>query len=82
MVLEIEGVVKLLLPDNIAVPPVEEAYQSTVEPEAGVAEMATVPAPHVEPLPAAGAAGNGLMVAVTAVLDDEMQPDVVFLASA
>jgi len=53
-----------------------------VSPEPGVAEMVTVPVPHLAlPVPE-GAAGNGFTVAVTAILVEETQPVVVFLASA
>jgi hypothetical protein len=44
--------------------------------------MVTVPVPHLELLPAVGAAGAVLTVAVTAVLVAEIHPVVVFLASA
>ena len=42
----------------------------------------TVPVPHRELFPAAGAEGGVLIVAVTGVLDEERHPEVMFLASA
>ena len=53
-----------------------------VSPLPGVAEMFTVPVPQRDPLPAVGADGTTFTVAVTAVLVAEIQPVVVFLASA
>ena len=53
-----------------------------VSPAPAVAEMFTVPVPQRDALPADGADGIALTVAVTAVLADEMQPVVVFLDSA
>jgi len=64
-------------------PPVAAAYQSIVIPAGVDAEMATVPVPHLDPLTGdVGTAGKVLMVAVTGVRVEEMQPVVVFLASA
>ena len=71
-----------VLPDNNAEPPEEAAYQSIVSPALGVAEIFTVPVPHLEPFDPEGAEGTVLIVAVTAVLVAEMQLVVVFLASA
>ena len=82
VVAEIEGVVKLVFPARREVPPEGAAYQSIVSPADGVDEMVTVPVPHRELLPAAGAEGTLFIVAVTGVLADETHPDVVFLASA
>ena len=48
----------------------------------GVADILTIPVEHLAPLVPAGAAGNALTVAVTAVLVADTQPVVVFLASA
>ena len=81
VVVEIEGVVKLVLPESKSVPPEAASYQSIVLP-AEVAVMAIVPVPHLELLPAVGAAGTAFTVAVTAVLVGEIQPVVVFLAWA
>ena len=75
--------VKLVAPVYSAVPPVEAAYQSIVDPEAAVALMVTVPDPQTDPPVApVGAAGKLFTVAVTALLVDETQSVVVFLASA
>ena len=46
-------------------PPVNALYQSTVSPAPGVAVNVIVPAPQREPGVTVGAAGNGLMAAVT-----------------
>ena len=43
------GVVKLVVPVVKAVPPEAAAYQSIVAPLLGVAEIFTVPVPHLEP---------------------------------
>jgi hypothetical protein len=51
-----------ILLDN-AVPPEAEAYQSIVEPDAAVADIGTVPIPHLEPVTGdEGAEGRGLTV--------------------
>ena len=63
-------------------PPETESYQSTVSPAEGVAVIVTVPVPHRELFPAAGIEGAGFTVAVTADLDADTQPEVVFRASA
>ena len=53
-------------------PPVEAAYQSTVIPAGVVALITTVPDPHLDPaVPAVGAAGTALIVAVNAVRELE-----------
>ena len=70
------------MPLNNAVPPLAAVYQSMVSPAPGVADNGTVPVPQRELGPAAGAAGNGLTVAVTAVLVAETHAVVVFLVSA
>ena len=44
--------------------------------------MVTVPVPHLDAPEPDGATGIALMVATTAVLVAETQPEVVFLASA
>ena len=47
-------------PLSSKVPPVDSEYQSMVSPVPGVAEIATVPAPQRDALPADGAdGGNG-----------------------
>ena len=70
-------------PPATTVPPVNAEYQSMVVPAGTVAEIVTVPGPHLDPLTGdVGAVGKGLMVAVTDVLVEEIQPVVVFLASA
>ena len=79
------GVVNEVAPEPPArtVPPLATEYQSIVVPTELVAEMVTVPGPHLEPLTGnVGAVGNGLIVAVTAVRVKDLQPVVVFLASA
>ena len=82
---EIDGVVNEVTPVPFVntAPPDEAAYQSMVELAAAVADSVTVPEEHTEPFTAlVGAAGTVLIVAVTAVLLDEIQPVVVFLACA
>jgi hypothetical protein len=76
------GVVKLApVPNNV--PADAASYQSMVVPAALVADIVTVPVPHLEPLTGAvAAAGTAFIVAVTAVLVAEIQPVVVFLAWA
>ena len=79
------GVVNELLPEPPArtTPPLAAANQSMVVPAGLVAEMVTIPGPHLDPLTGdVGAVGKGLMVAVTTVRAAEIQPVVVFLASA
>lgn len=79
------GVVNELVPEPPArtTPPLAAEYQSMVVPAGLVAEIVTVPGPHLDPLTGdVGAVGNGLMVAVTGVRVEEIQPVVVFLASA
>ena len=63
------------------VPPDGFAYQSIIAPLKD-ADIVTVPAPHLELSVPAGASGMVLTVAVTALLEDEIHPVVVFLASA
>jgi len=78
------GVVNEVAPEPPArtVPPVAAAYQSMVVPAGLVAEMVTVPGPHLELLTGdVGVVGKGLIVAVTAVRAADTQPVVVFLAS-
>ena len=82
MVALIEGVVNDVDPLDKAVPPEDAAYQSIVSPPAGVADIITVPAPHLDPPVPDGATGFTFTVADTAVLTAEIQPAVVFLASA
>ena len=78
------GVVNEVTPDPLVntEPPLETSYQSIVSPEAGVADILTVPVEHLAPFVAVGVAGNALTVAVTAVLLADTQPVVVFLTSA
>ena len=82
MVTDIDAVVYEVFPLSNNVPADAAEYQSMVSPAPGVAVIVTVPVPHLLLLPAAGDAGNGLMVAVTAVLVAAKQPVVVFLACA
>ena len=56
------GVVKVVEPDKSAVPPLAAAYQSIVSPAPGVAEMVTVPVPHLDPPVPAGADGKLFML--------------------
>ena len=60
-------------PEAKIVPPVEAAYQSMVSPEAGVAEIKTVPDSHLEPLVPLGKLGV-VISCVTLMLDVEVQP--------
>ena len=80
------GVVNVVVPvpPVRTVPPVAAAYQSTVSPEPTVAVRATVPVPHrlKGPVPAVGAVGAELTVAMIAVLFPDTQPVAEFLASA
>ena len=80
--LQILGVVKEVDPLCNAEPPEAAAYQSIVSPAPGVAEIFTVPVPHLEPPVPAGATGKAFMVATTAVLVAEKQAVVVFLDCA
>ena len=85
MATDIVGVVNEFVPEPPAriAPPVEAEYQSMVVPAGLVAEIVTVPGPHLDPLTGdVGAVGNGLIVAVTGVRVEEIQPVAVFLASA
>ena len=63
-------------------PPEAAAYQSIVSPAPGVAEMLTVPVPHLEPPVPVGAEGILFIVATTAVREAEVQAVVVFLDCA
>ena len=63
-------------------PPVAAAYQSTVSPAPTLADMVTVPVPHLELPATVGGLGIAFTVAVTGVLDAETQPVVVFLVCA
>jgi hypothetical protein len=80
------GVVKVLVPvpPGRMLPPDAAAYQSSTQPEGGVAErVAVLPTPQAGTTTApVGAAGNELMVAVTAVRVAETQPVVVLRAVA
>ena len=78
----IEGVVKPEpVPNNV--PPVDAVYQSIVVPATLVADIVTLPAPHLEPFTGEeAAAGIALIDAVTAVRLVEVQPVVMFLVCA
>ena len=77
---DMDGVVKLFEAVVNAVPPVDAAYQSITLPEEE-ADINTVPVPQRCPfVPDAGAVR--LTVAITAVREDEIHPEVVFRASA
>ena len=82
-----DGVGKVVTPVPPArgVPPVGAANQSMVSPEPTVAKRFTDPVPHLVkgPVPAVGAAGALVTVAVIAVLVAEIQVGVaVFFACA
>ncbi len=83
---EILGVVKLAVPvpPTNTLPPLDAAYQSMVSPALGAAtEMDAVPVPQiVAPDAPVGVEGTEFTVAVTVVLVAEIQPEVLFLASA
>jgi hypothetical protein len=71
------------VPPARTLPPVAAAYQSMVVPAGVVADMITVPVPHLEPLTGdVGAVGKGLMVAITGVRLADTHPVEVFLACA
>ena len=61
------------------VPPIEALYQSMVDPTTGIAEMVTIPVPHLETSEASGSGGTALIVAITARREAEVQPVVVSL---
>ena len=75
------GVLIVVYPFAKAVPPVGIRYQSTVDPDGGVAVKITVPGPHREVLVAIGAVGIVFIVTVTIVLDADTHPVEVFLDS-
>ena len=70
------------VPPVRTVPPVAAAYQSTVSPAATLADIVTVPVPHLELPAGVGTLGIEFTVAVTGVLDADTQPVVVFLVCA
>ena len=71
------------LPPANTEPPLDAAYQSSVVPDGAVAEIITVPELQTEPPTApVGAVGKAFIVAITAVLEEDIQPEVLFLASA
>ena len=70
------------IPPVRTVPPVAAAYQSTVSPAATLADIVTVPVPHLELPAGVGTPGIEFTVAVTGVLDADTQPVVVFLVCA
>ena len=84
MVVEIDGVWKVVVPvPPVKIePPLDAAYQSTVSPAPGEANIKTLPVPQRELSVPVGAAGTGLMVAVNAVLALDLHPVVEFLVSA
>lgn len=64
-------------------PPEAAAYQSMVSPPTILADIATVPVPHLCPSTGlVGAAGTVFTVAVTDVLVVDIQPVAIVLASA
>jgi hypothetical protein len=76
------GVVNELVPEPPArtTPPLAAANQSMVVPAGLVAEMVTIPGPHLDPLTGdAGAVGKGLMVAVTTFARPKYNPLLYFL---
>ena len=75
------GVEKLVDPEANAVPPEAAEYQSAISPELTTAESEAVPL-HIVLGVTLVTVGTALIVAVTAVLVDEIQPVVVFLACA
>ena len=70
------------IPPVRTVPPVAAAYQSTVSPAPTLADIVTVPVPHLELPAGVGTLGIEFIVAVTGVLDADTQPVVVFLVCA
>ena len=72
------------VPPVSGVPPVAALYQSIVSPVPTVAVRVTVPVPHLVkgPVPATGAAGAAVTVAVMAVLVAETQLPAVARVSA
>ena len=70
------------VPPARTAPPVAAAYQSIVSPALTLADIATVPVPHLELIIPVGEFGIGFTVAVTATLVAEVHPVVVFLTSA
>ena len=77
-----DGVVYEVDPLTSNVPPVGALYQSIVSPVPAVADKITVPAPHLEAPVPVGESGIAFTVAVTGVLVNERQPDIIFLACA
>ena len=75
------GVEKLVDPEANAVPPEAAAYQSAVAPALTTVESEAIPL-HIVLGVTLVTVGTELIVAVTAVLLDEIQPVVVFLACA
>ena len=64
------GVVNEVTPDPLVntEPPAAISYQSIVSPEPGVADILTVPVPHLVPFVPEGVAGFALTVAVNSFL--------------
>jgi hypothetical protein len=84
VVVDILGVVNdvVPVPPVRTAPPVAAAYQSTVSPAPTLAEIITVPVPHLELSVPVGGLGTAYTVAVTGVLVADIQPVVVFLVCA
>ena len=64
MVVLLPGVLNVLVPVANGEPPVAFAYQSIVSPAPAVAEIATLPPPHIALLVPVGATGNAFTVMV------------------
>jgi len=84
VVVDILGVVNdvVPVPPVRTAPPVGAAYQSTVSPAPTLADIITVPVPHLELSVPVGELGTAFTVAVTGVLAADIQPVVVFLVCA
>ncbi len=77
-----ESVVYEVEPLCNADPPEAAAYQSTVSPAPGVADIVTVPVPHLAAPVPVGAGSEPVIDATTAVLVADTHPPEIFLASA
>jgi hypothetical protein len=69
------------LPLNNKVPPELAEYQSIVSPVAGVAEIVTVPVPHLEPAIPVGAVGDGFTTTIALPVIVLVQVVVVLVAT-
>ena len=67
---------------EIAVPPVDTAYQSTVSPDPEMADKETEPVEHLDAPVTDGVEGSECTVAVAIVLANEIQPFDVSLTCA